>query len=263
MSISNQASARLRRLAISARGWDTIEIMRLIVALVLVMLLPTIAHAQEQNQKAMIPSVTVTGEASVAAEPDQAEIEIGVVTESKTAHEAAEENAAKLAEVIIEIKDLLAPGDEIKSSHYSISPNYRHTREDGKPELTGYTATNIVHVQTGTPHLIGKVIDTATKSGVNSIQRLFFTLKDDEAFQLDALRNATARAKSKAEEVARMLGLKVARALSIVENERMVQPMMRELRMGVAEIQAAQTPVEIGTIQVRSVVTLTAELAGP
>lgn len=68
--------------------------MRLIVALVLVMLLPTIAHAQEQNQKEMIPSVTVTGEASVAAEPDQTEIEIGVVTESKTAHEAAEENPA-------------------------------------------------------------------------------------------------------------------------------------------------------------------------
>lgn len=211
----------------------------------------------------MPPSVTVTGEGIVTAEPDVAEIEIGVVTEAKAAPQASKENAAKLAKVIAEVKKLLGPGDEIKTLGYSLNPNYRYPREGGKPELTGYTATNVVRVRTGALQGVGSLIDTATQSGANKIQRLVFTLKDEDAAKREALRNATAKAKSKAEDVARALGLKIARVLSVNEGEQAFRPVMHELRaVAVMAQEAAPTPVETGTVQIRSTVTLTAELAG-
>ena len=237
--------------------------MRLILALALATLLSVSAYAQERERRPLPPSVTVTGEGIVTAEPDVAEIEIGVVTEAKAAPQASKENAAKLAKVIAEVKKLLGPGDEIKTIGYSLNPNYRYPREGGKPELTGYTATNVVRVRTGALSGVGSLIDTATQSGANKIQRLVFTLKDEDAAKREALRNAAAKAKSKAEDVARALGLKIARVLSVNEGEQAFRPVMRELRAGAVMAQeAAPTPVEAGTIQVRSTVTLTAELAG-
>jgi len=236
--------------------------MRSIVAVALLML-PALAYAQERDRRPIPPSVTVTGEGIVTAEPDVAEIEIGVVTEAKAAPQASKENAAKLAKVIAEVKKLLGTGDEIKTIGYSLSPNYRYPKEGGKPELTGYTATNSVRVRTGALQGVGNLIDTATQSGANKIQRLVFTLKDEDAAKREALRNATAKAKSKAEDVARALGLKIARVLSVNEGEQAFRPVMRELRAGAVMAQeAAPTPVEAGTVQIRSTVTLTAELAG-
>jgi uncharacterized protein YggE len=236
--------------------------MRSIVAVALLML-PALASAQERDRSPIPPSVTVTGEGIVTAEPDVAEIEIGVVTEAKAAPQASKENAAKLAKVIAEVKKLLGPGDEIKTIGYSLNPNYRYPREGGKPELTGYTATNVVRVRTGALSGVGSLIDIATQSGANRIQRLVFTLKDEDAAKREALRNAAAKAKSKSEDVARALGLKIARVLSVSEGEQAFRPVMRELRAGAVMAQeAAPTPVEAGTIQIRSTVTLTAELAG-
>ncbi|MGH7767673.1 MAG: SIMPL domain-containing protein [Candidatus Binatia bacterium] len=235
--------------------------MSFIIALVLGTFLPAVAYAQHHDHyKPMAPSVTVTGEGLVTMEPDLAEIEVGVVTDAKTAPLAGKENAAKLARVIAEMKKLLGPGDEVKTIGYTLSPNYRHPKEGGKPEITGYRASNIVRVRTGGLQKVGSLIDAATQSGANNIQRLSFTLKDEDAAKREALRSAAAKAKAKAEDMARALGLKIARVLSVVESEQGFQPMMR----GRAEMamQAVQTPVETGTIEVRAVVTLTAELSG-
>jgi uncharacterized protein YggE len=244
------------------------KIMRLIVALASLALFPALAYAQEhhhnpQHHQTVVPSVTVSGEGLVTVEPDLAEIEVGVVSEAKTAPQAAKENASKLSKVIAEVKKLLGPGDEIKTIGYSLNPNYRYPREGGKPELTGYTATNIVRVRTGALQGVGSLIDAATQSGANRIQRLAFTLKDEDAAKREALRSATAKAKSKAEDVARALGLKIARVLSVNEGEQAFRPVIREMRAGgIMAQEAAPTPVESGTIQVRASVTLTAELAG-
>lgn len=234
--------------------------MKIILALGFIALLPAAAHAQEHQYKPVTPSLTVSAEAVVTAEPDQAEIDIGVVTEAKNAAEAAKDNAAKLAAVIAAVKKLLKAGDQTKTVSYSVSPNYRYPK-DGKPEIVGYTATNVVQVKMGAVQDAGKLIDAATQSGANRIQRLVFTLKDEDAAQREALRNATVKARAKADDMARALGLKIARVLSVIENERSFRPVMREMQ-ATAMAREAPTPIETGAVQVRSAVTLTAELAG-
>jgi uncharacterized protein YggE len=247
---------------------DKIVAMRIIMAAAWLTLLPAVAYPQghphnPEHHPAVVPSVTVRGEGVVTAEPDLAEIEVGVVTDARTAPQAGKDNAAKLAKVIAEVKKLLGPGDEVKTIGYSLSPNYRYPKEGGKPEITGYTATNIVRVRTGALQGVGSLIDAATQSGANRIQRLAFTLKDEDAAKREALRSAAAKAKAKAEDMARALGLKIARVLSVNEGEQAFHPVIREMRAGgIMAQEAAPTPVESGTIQVRASVTLTAELAG-
>jgi hypothetical protein len=196
-------------------------------------------------------------------EPDQAQIDIGVVTQARNAPDAAKENAEKLARVMSAVKKLLGKGDEVKTASYSLNPNYRYP-QGGKPEIVGYTATNVLHIQTGGLENVGKLIDAAMQSGANTIQRLLFTLKDEQSAQIQALRLASTKARTKAEEMANALGLKVIKILAVTEGERAVRPFMvpqqRTTQMDAAA--AAPTPVEPGTIEVRSTVSLTAEV-GP
>lgn len=235
-----------------------------IVSLWMFLLLTAPAYAQQTAKRPpQIPSVTASAEAVITAEPDQAEIDIGVVTQAKNAPDAARENAEKLARVMAEVKKLLGPGDEVKTASYSLNPNYRYP-QGGKPEITGYTATNILRIKTSSLQNVGKFIDTAMQSGANNINRLIFTLKDEQAAQLQALRLASQKAKTKAEEMAAALGLKMVRVLSVTEGERGVLPIPIPMARG-AQMEAmapAPTPVEAGTIEVRSTVTLTGEL-GP
>jgi uncharacterized protein YggE len=209
------------------------------------------------------PAVTVVGEAIVSAEPDRAEIDLGVVTQAKSAAQAAAENAEKLSRVVAEIEKMLGQSDEIETVGYSLVPNYRQPspREPGRVEIVGYTATNVLRVRTDLVRSLGPLIDAATRAGANRVQRLAFGLKDEQAAQRRALREATLRARAKADEVAAALGLKVARILSVDENAREVRPFVADAGVARAEALAAPTPIEGGTVQLRASVTLTAEIA--
>jgi len=220
-------------------------------------LLATTTNAQQRDGRPRSPSITVNGEAMISAEPDQAQIDIGVVTQARSAPEASKENAERLSRVLAEVKKLLGKGNEVKTSGYSLTPNYRYP-QGGKPEIVGYTASNIVRIKTNTLDLVGRLIDASMQAGANNINRLVFTLKDEQAAQLEALRQASAKAKIKAEAIAASMGLKIVKISSITEGERTIQPIYRAR----AESLAAQapTPIEPGTVEVRSTVSLTAEV---
>jgi uncharacterized protein len=235
--------------------------MKLVITIISLLLLTSAVHAQE-NTPIRPPSVTAQGEAVITAQPDQAQIDIGVLTQARTAPDAAKENAEKLGRVLAQIKKLLGKGDEVKTSGYALNPNYRYP-QGGKPEITGYTAINNLQIKTGDLESVGKVIDASMQSGANQINRLLFTLKDEHSAQVQALRMASQKAQSKAEEMAGALGLKVVRVLILTENERGVRPIIAQTRGVQAEAMSsvAPTPVEAGTIEIRSSVTLTAEIA--
>jgi uncharacterized protein YggE len=234
---------------------------RLLIIVATLLLSTPIVDAQQGEKRPRLPSVTANGEAVITVEPDQAQIDIGVLTQARGAPDAAKENADKIARVMAEVKKLLGKGDEVKTSGYSLTPNYRYP-QGGKPEITGYTANNTLRIKTGNLPIVGKLIDAAMQSGANNINRLAFTLKDEQAAQLEALRQASQKAKAKADEMASALGLKIIRVLAVNEGDRGVRPITMPLARGaqMEAMAAAPTPIEAGTIEVRSSVTLTAEI---
>jgi uncharacterized protein YggE len=235
---------------------------KLLLIIGIFLLLTSTAQSQQDKRRPRVPSITVNGEAMISAEPDQAQIDIGVVTQARSAPEASKENAERLSRVLTEVKKLLGKSDEVKTSGYSLTPNYRYP-QGGKPEIVGYTASNTVRIKTNTLDLVGRLIDGAMQAGANNVNRLVFTLRDEQGAQLEALRQASAKAKSKAEAVAASLGLKILRIAAINEGERTIQPIYRQAMAARGEALAAQapTPVEPGTVDVRSTVSLTAEVS--
>lgn len=208
------------------------------------------------------PSIRVSAEATVSVRPDQAQLQIGVVTNADTAAAAASQNAARLDAVIADLRKVFGTRAEIKTVAYSVTPNYRYPREGGKPTIAGYTASNVVEARTGELAEIGRAIDVATQSGANTIQRLTFSLKDERKAQGEALAQAASSARAKADAIAAALGLKLGRILLAEEVGAPVRPMYERPMMAMRAEAAPMppTPVESGTVEVRAVVTLTVEI---
>jgi uncharacterized protein YggE len=213
-----------------------------------------------QSNKPETPTVRATGEAVVQAKPDQAKIDIGVVSQATTAQAAAAQNAKALEGVLAALRKALGPKPEIRTISYSVNPDYRYPKEGGRPTITGYSARNVVQVTTNDLDKVGPVIDAATQAGANTIHRLQFTLRDEQAVRAQALQEASRKARSNAEAIAAALGVRVVRVLS-AETGGGVTPRYEMAQAAAMMDSRAATPVEVGTIDVHAQVSLTLEIS--
>lgn len=208
------------------------------------------------------PYVQATGEATVSAKPDQAVIEIGVIAQGQTAAAVAAQNARQTDSVLAELAGMLGAGKKIRTTNYSVRPNYQSPKPGTAAAITGYTATNIVEITLDDLSQVSKVIDSAARSGANVIQKLEYQLKNPSAVREQALRKAAEQAKAAADAIAAGIGLKVVRVLSAEE----VTPdedfgmHKRAMPSQAAPGSAPVTPLEVGMIEVSANVIVRVEV---
>jgi uncharacterized protein YggE len=207
-------------------------------------------------------TIQVTGQAKVSEIPDRVYIDIGVTTQAQKSEAAASENATRLSAVITAVKRAAGPGAQLTTTEYSINPNYNYPRNGGTPTVVGYTVSNVVEVRLDDLRRISQVIDTATQAGSNEVQGIRFALRDEQAPQSEALREAALSARRDADALAGALGLRVERVVFVGEESPTAMPVYPRGRVfAQAQAVAAPTPVETGTIDVSASVTLTVEVA--
>lgn len=202
--------------------------------------------------------VVVSGDAVVAVQPDTAILLIAVVTQHRNALNAQSENAARSDAVIRALKAAAGSGAEIKTSGYTLTPQ-RVYKENLPPTITGYEARNTVTVTLSDLSRVGAVIDAASQAGANNVDSVSFTLRKDRPARNEALAEATRTAISKAQVIAQALGGRVTRIVEVQEGGTTPRPVYRftgEENMRVAQ----STPIEVGTLDIRSQVQLTAEI---
>jgi uncharacterized protein YggE len=214
-------------------------------------------------QPAPLPSgpgvVEASGEAVVYAKPDQAKIDIGVVSQAPTAQAAAAQNASEAKSVIDKLRSLLGSAGQIRTISYSVAPDYQYPKPGGKPTISAYSATNVVEVTTDDLENVGKLIDIATQGGANQIRQLQFQLKNESAARQQALREAVQTARGNAEAMASAMGLKLGKVVKLQQESTSTPP--RPVFAAMARMESAQpTPVESGTIEIRASVSLTVAL---
>jgi uncharacterized protein YggE len=198
------------------------------------------------------PFVRASGSATVPVKPDKATIQFSVVTTASTAQDAASQNANVVTAVLAALGTLLGPNPNIQTLSYSLNPNYNFP-QNGQPILTGYTASNTVQVILTDLSLIGRVIDTGIQAGANRVQGLQFGLQDDQPSRAQALKLATAQAKSNADAMASGLGQHTGAAIAIQQGGTSTPT---PVLLGVAATASATTPVETGVVNVQASVTL-------
>lgn len=205
--------------------------------------------------------VLVTGDSIVQAQPDTAIVVISVVTEAKTALEAQQQNAARSEQVLRAVKAAAGATAEVKTSGYSLQPQTVY-KEGQPPTITGYQARNLVTVTMSDLAKVGSLIDTATQSGANNVDSLSFTLKQDQAARSQALTQATREALNKGQIIATALGGRVTRILEVQEANATARPIYKTERgdLNFAYDSRAQTPIEVGTLDIRAQVQVIVEV---
>jgi len=205
--------------------------------------------------------VSVTGEAIIQAQPDTAIITIAVVTQNASASEAQAENASKTDAVVRAVKAAAGANAEIKTSGYSLQPQYVY-KQNEQPMISGYIARNSVLVTMSELNKVGGVIDASVRAGANNVDNLSFILRRDRPARNQALTEATRDAVSKAQTLAQALGGRVARIVEVQEGSAARPPIIYNAEYGRASAARADTatPIEVGSLDIRSQVQLVAEI---
>jgi uncharacterized protein YggE len=203
------------------------------------------------------PSLRVHGQAVLSAEPDQAQFDIGVVTQATSAKAAADQNDSRSNALIQELRAAF-PSAGIKGINFSVNPNYQYPPESA-PTIAGYTASNTVRLVLNDISKLQTVIDIAIKSGANSINRLTFTVRNEDSVRAQALAGAAHQAQAGAAALANSLQLKLGRLLTVEEGQPVFISPPRQINF--EKLQSTNlAPISPGTIDVHADVDLVYEV---
>jgi uncharacterized protein YggE len=198
-----------------------------------------------------VPSVQANGSAVLTAKPDQAQLDVGVVTDGATAQDASQHNASLTDAVQAALSKVLGSAGTMQTVSYYVSPRYSNTPNQPSA-IIGYTASNTTRVTTTDLTQIGLLIDAANQAGANSVGGLSFGLQNPEPLVVQALTQATKQAIAHAAAIAAGLGGKPGAVLSAQEGSSYAPVVAGGGGTG----PAVTTPVQTGTVTVYATVTI-------
>jgi uncharacterized protein YggE len=179
------------------------------------MLLAAPAWAQTVQRVA----ISVSGEATVAAVPDQAQIDGGVISNAKSARDASEANNTAMAKVLLALKGAGIEAKDYQTSRLSLQPQYAPNQpgQASQPVIVGYLASNRVTIRLRDVSKAANMIDTLVSAGANNIGGINFIVSQASKLLDDAREQAVADARRKAEIYAKAAGVALGAPLSISE----------------------------------------------
>ncbi|HZG27368.1 MAG TPA: SIMPL domain-containing protein [Ensifer sp.] len=210
------------------------------------------SRAAEESGK-----ITVTGEGTVAAAPDMAIINFGVLKTAPTARQALDEANKALAETISGLKSKGIEARDLQTSGFSVSPQFDYSGKNGAaPKLTGYQVSNMLTVKIRDLAALGKTLDDAITDGINSGGSLSFANSKEKDLVAAARKAAVADAMAKARALTEAAGVSTGEILNIFEDSQ-VQPPVPMVRMAMAKQSTDSVPVEAGESDYHARVTMT------
>ena len=209
-------------------------------------------------------TLSVSGTAFTKVKPDRVVISIGVETTNKTAKASLDANSEAMNKIISALRNSGVKENETSTSSFTISPNYNYTESGTILNITGFTVTNSIQIDSSTLANISSWIDAAVASGANSINSIDFRISNKklEDTKNMLIKDAIANAREKANIVSSELGLKVIGLKSITVGEfdyiQPPQPFMEKRFDAAADASAATatTPILAGEQEVSASVSI-------
>jgi uncharacterized protein YggE len=176
-----------------------------------------------------------SGEGRVTAVPDQATVNAGVTAQATTVADAQTKVNQTTNKIIANLKKLGLADKDIKTTDYSVSPNYSSgnvimpmLQGGGQQTITGYTVTQNLEVKVKPIEKANKVVDTATADGANLVGGVNFTFSDElsKSLEQQATQQAVNDAKDKAQNLANASGIHLGKIVNVVENSNQPRPFM-------------------------------------
>jgi uncharacterized protein YggE len=193
--------------------------------------------------------ISVTGNGTVDATPDQASFDFGVTTNAATAAQALSRNASQARAIIDALKKAGVASADIQTTQVSLWPQ---TTSDGS-RVTGYQASNSVQVKAAIGRS-GALVDAAVGAGANNVDGPNLDTADKSSLYNQALKQALEEAKGKAQAIAAAAGLTLGSIAKVEEGGNVATPMPL---FAAAKEASGGVPIEAGTQQIQASVTVT------
>lgn len=144
-------------------------------------------------------TLNVTGTGKVSAAPDEAVIQLGVVTDAKTAAEATTSNASATQRVIDAVS--AQPNHGVTTTGLSVNPIFSYDETTHVSTIVGFRATNGVNVTTKVGYA-GQIYDAGITAGATQSSGITFRIQNEAPLREEALRLAVENAHREAKLVA-------------------------------------------------------------
>jgi hypothetical protein len=216
-----------------------------------------IAYPLTITQRNASGELAVVGVGKVDIVPDTAWVDLGIVATNAQTVADAQNQINKANNAIVDgVKQLGIGKEDIKTSNYSITPNYDYSK-GGNGTISGYNGNATVTVRVKQTDKLPQVIEAGTKAGANQVIGTNYYVDKPENYQEQARDKAIANAKEQAQKLANSLGIRLGKAVNIVEatsNE----PISMMLRSQAVGLGGGSTPANLqpGTQTITSTVTL-------
>lgn len=222
-------------------------------------------------------TISVPGEGEVTASPDIATISFSVREESKKVADTQNKVDVKTKAALAAVRKLGVADKDIKTENYSSYPKYEWQQStvvcgatnlngicpppSGHQVLLGYEVSQSVTLTVRSLDSVSSIIEALGTAGVTDMQGPNFSIDKEDDLKAQARKQAIEKARTKAEVLARDLGVSLVRVVSFSEGQN--YPIYARTMMG-AEKGAVPAPslpeIPQGEQKITSQVTVTYEI---
>ncbi|MEI6238654.1 MAG: SIMPL domain-containing protein [bacterium] len=177
--------------------------------------------------KSEIPTntISVEGTGDAFAIPDVGTFSVSVTKDAKTVAEAQSLMTGVMNPIIDSLKSGGIAEKDIKTESYNINPKYDYRAVDCAPTnycpsqqiLTGYEVTESVFVKVRDISKAGDILNNIGKLGATNVSGLTFSVDNPDIQKKSARGTAIEMAKTKADELAKALGVRLVRIVNFSE----------------------------------------------
>lgn len=166
--------------------------------------------------------IAVSGTGRVTVVPDIALVNLGVEVTRPSVADARAAAATAMDAVRASLKRNNIDDKDVATLYFSIQPQYGPfdaPSASGTPRITGYSVVNQLSVKVRRIDDVSKVVDAAVAAGGDAarVQNVSFTVDKPEQFQSQAREQAVADARARAEQLAKLAGVKLGAARAVSE----------------------------------------------
>lgn len=226
--------------------------------LILFFVMPAVGRYADSLYSAR--NFSVSAEGSTKITPDIVIGSFSVVSRGINPETLTKTNTDKMNAVVTFVKSQGIEDKDIKTTQYSLNPEYQYDQQIQRSFITGYTLTQTIEVKMRDLEKAPKILGGLTPLGVNQIGSLQYTVEDQDKYLGEARRDAIEKAQEKAAQLAKESGVKLGRLMSVNEWTSPIYPtpLYADGRGGMAMEKSVSMPsLEPGQTELKVSVSLT------
>ena len=162
------------------------------------------------------PTISVTAYASTMSTPDLATLDLGITNTASTAAAAQDANSSKMNALTAGIKSLGVEAKDLKTSNYSLNPQYDYNQSPAV--VVGYEANHTLTVSIRDSSLVSGVVAKAGDLGATNIGSVRYETEDKTLVEGQAREEAIAKAYEQGLAIADAMGARLGPVVSYSES---------------------------------------------